>query len=331
MNITIDNYDIYLFDNKLDSFTNQVNKIHNHKKLFLITDETVYKLHYKALARAFDSYEIVTVIASSKSFESFVSTVNELLEKGITKTDLLVAFGGGTIGDLTGLIAGTLFRGMKYIQIPTTLLAQIDSSIGGKTAIDTKFGKNLVGVFHNPSLVLIDISFLQTLSKREYNNGLAEAIKMALLFDEKVYEKIKKNDLLSLTDILKILNYKKQVVLEDYYDQGIRQILNFGHTFGHAIEKTNNYQTFKHGEAISHGMIISLEIGVRLNICKKELLDDVFSLLKNKGLLNIEINQYSSYLSDLKYDKKNNDSGLNFIFLEKIGVPRIVNLKVGDL
>lgn len=331
MKLTIDNYDIILSTNNIESFTLKIKEISKTNKLFVVTDSTVNKLHYKALFRALSTFEVVCVISNNKSFESYNETVNQLLENGITKNDLLIAFGGGTVGDLTGLIAATLFRGMDYIQIPTTLLAQIDSSIGGKTAIDTKFGKNLIGAFHNPKLVLIDSYFLETLPLREYNNGLAEAIKMSLLFDYKLYLEIKSKEFLTLEDIFKILNYKKEIVLKDPFDQNIRQLLNFGHTFGHAIEKTNNYETFKHGEAISHGMILALKLGIKLNITNQDILDDVTNELTKRNLLISPISDYKTYLKDLKYDKKNTDKGLNFILLKNIGEPLIVNLKLEDL
>lgn len=308
-----------LFNETLTSLNNEVAKVYLGKKLHIVTDLNIYNLHHKSLEVALKDYELFYYYATDKDFNNYQKLVNELLKNSFNKTEMIVAFGGGTVGDLTGFVASTLFRGVSYIQIPTTLLAQIDSSVGAKTAIDTSYGKNLVGSFYNPKLVYISNMFLETLSIEEYNNGFAEAIKMALLFDVELFNDIKKREKLELKHIKKIIDYKTKVVLADPYDSGVRRVLNFGHTFGHVIEKTNDYKTFKHGQAISHGMILALELGNRLNITPLSLTNEVKEVLNKKGLLDIPINNYQMYLDDLKFDKKHNESGLNFIVLKRIG------------
>lgn len=308
-----------IFNETLTSLNEEIKKVYRGKKLHIVTDLNIYNLHHKSLEVALKDYELFYYYATDKDFNNYQKLVNELLKNSFNKTEMIVAFGGGTVGDLTGFVASTLFRGVSYIQIPTTLLAQIDSSVGAKTAIDTSYGKNLVGSFYNPKLVYISNMFLETLSIEEYNNGFAEAIKMALLFDVELFNDIKKREKLELKHIKKIIDYKTKVVLADPYDTGVRRVLNFGHTFGHVIEKTNDYKTFKHGQAISHGMILALELGNRLNITPLSLTNEVKEVLNKKGLLDIPINNYQMYLDDLKFDKKHNESGLNFIVLKRIG------------
>lgn len=328
--IEVNNYKILFEDDNLDKLDSCLLEIAKSNKIFVITDKNVFKIYKDKLVSDLSSFELVFIIANKKSFKDYQNVINKLFKNGITKKDLLIAFGGGTIGDLTGLIASTIFRGIDYVQVPTTLLSQIDSSIGSKTAIDTKYGKNLVGSFYDPKLVFIDSTFLNSLSNREYNNGFAEAIKMALLFDSNLYHSIKVKDKLSLEDIKTIINYKKNIVLQDPYDNGIRRVLNFGHTFGHAIEKTSNYKRFKHGEAISHGMILALLVGISLGKTDESIYSDIYDTLLNKGLLDKNIKSISYYYKDLILDKKNDENGLNFILLNEIGKYEIFTIK-GDI
>lgn len=325
--ISTKNYNIFVSNNNTNLFTNKIKEIYDGDKLFIITDNNVYNLYKEKLNTIFKNYQLNIVLAENKNFNNYEKTINELLKLNISKNDLLIAFGGGVIGDLTGFIASTLFRGIKYIQIPTTLLSQIDSSVGGKTAIDLDYGKNLVGSFYNPKLVLIDLSFLNTLSLREYNNGLAEAIKMALLFDYELYSKITINKKIDINDIVKIINYKNNIVEIDFYDQKERKLLNFGHTFGHAIEKTNNYQTYKHGEAISYGMLIALKIGEKLNLTNPNIYNNLKKLLLELNLITHEILNIKPYLEIIKFDKKHTNKGLDFIILKDYEKPTIINLK----
>lgn len=317
--IEINNYEVHFSRNELNNFSNKIKKVSNAKNLFIVTDKLIHEHYSKIMLEVLKDFNVTFVFAEGKSFESYEKAITDLLDKRFKKTDLLVSLGGGTIGDLTGFIASTIFRGVDYIQIPTTLLSQIDSSIGSKTAIDTSFGKNLVGSFYDPKLVLIDTVFLDTLSKEEYNNGFAEAIKMAALFDRNFFNKIKNEEFLTLEDIKTIVNMKKDIVLQDPFDKGIRRALNFGHTYGHAIEKTDNYKRFKHGEAISHGMIIALVFGVGLGKTKVEAFYEIKEALTSKGLLDKPINHFSTYIKDIAFDKKNEEHGLNFILLNEIG------------
>lgn len=331
MKISSDAYDIYVLENELDQFSKLIETISNNKRLYVITDQIVFDLYEKTLSNNIKDREIKYYIATNKDMKNYQKIVKDLLADGITKNDILISFGGGVVGDLTGFIASTLFRGISYIQIPTTLLSQIDSSIGGKTALDTKYGKNLIGSFYNPKLVIIDLIFLQTLSQREYNNGLVEGIKMALLSNEDLYRKILKSEEINKEMIVELISFKKEIVHRDPNDKSIRRILNFGHTFGHIIEKTNNYKKYKHGEAIAYGMLISLKIGEKYNFSNKKVYEELRVFFKNKKIIEEPINSYQKYKKYISYDKKNESDGLDFIFLEAIAKPIIVRVKSDEL
>ncbi len=243
----------------------------------------------------------------------------------------MLAFGGGVIGDLTGFIASTLYRGISYVQIPTTLLAQVDSSIGGKVGIDLKEGKNLIGSFYDPKFVLIDPSLLKTLSKREYANGLAEMIKAGLIGDKKLYTYLLEHETVTEVEIAEAIQVKRNVVLLDPYDKKERMYLNFGHTFGHAIEKKHKYETYLHGEAISYGMLIALQIGIQLGETKEELYQEVLNLLLKRGLVKEPLLKKDDYQAEIIHDKKNLADGLHFILVTKPGDVKIVKLKELDM
>jgi 3-dehydroquinate synthase len=246
------------------------------------------------------------------------------------RNHLLVALGGGVVGDLTGFVASTLFRGVSYIQIPTTLLAQVDSSIGGKVGIDLPQGKNLIGSFYDPKLVMIDPLFLSTLDQREYNNGLAEMIKVGLIGDKHLYQYLLSYDKVTEKEIAQAIAVKRDLVLIDPFDKKERMYLNFGHTFGHAIEKKHQYQTYKHGEAISYGMLIALEIGIRLGETKPELYEEVKELLKRLELVKEPLLNPLHYADAILTDKKYLSDGLNYIIVPRVGVAKIIKLKESD-
>jgi len=333
MKIETSNYNIFLTNDDFSSFKNNIKNVYNGSKIFIVTQKNIYHLYHEKIKVALDEFEIKFVFCKTKDFKNYKKTIDILLKNKIQKHHLLVSLGGGVVGDLTGFIASTIFRGIKYVQIPTTLLSQIDSSIGAKVAIDLKKGKNLVGNFYNPALVLIDLKFLETLSKKEYNSGLGEAIKMAILFDKKLYEEIKRTIFLNINQIRKIIEIKLAVVKKDPFDENFRKTLNFGHTFGHIIEKRGKYKKYLHGIAISYGMLIALKIGNKLSLTDKNLYNDLYHLLILKGLIspNNNLLEYDKFKKDLIYDKKITDKGIDFIFLKKIGVPLIKNIRIEKL
>jgi 3-dehydroquinate synthase len=266
----------------------------------------------------------------SKSYEVYLNTIEKLIAKGIKRNHLLIALGGGVIGDLTGFIAATLYRGISFIQIPTTLLAQVDSSIGGKVGIDLKEGKNLIGSFYTPKFVLIDPNFLETLNPREYHQGIAEMIKAGLIKNKALFDYFKTNDRVTEKEILMALDVKKEIVLKDPFEKHERMLLNFGHTYGHAIERKFNYETYKHGEAISYGMLLAIEEGIRQDLTPTYVYDEVKEVLLNIGLVKEPFFKKETLDSYILTDKKHTSKAFHFICLKDVGQSVITKLEVGE-
>ena len=315
-------YPIFISDNKLNSLNSLIKNVYNNKEIFIITDQNVYDLYNEEISSVFKNYKLIFYVLkpgeTSKSFTEYKKTINFLIEKGIKKDHLIIGLGGGVVGDLAGFVAGTLLRGIDFIQIPTTLLAMVDSSIGSKTGIDLELGKNLVGVFKDPLLIFIDTHFLNTLTEIEYSNGLAEAIKMALIRDKTLFYKIKNNPILSIDDIVKTIKIKLKIVNKDPYEKGIRRLLNFGHTYGHAIEKAHNYE-MKHGVAISYGMLISLSEGINKGITNPLIYDEIKEVLLKYNLVKEPLLKKEDYQKYIKLDKKHLSDGLKFVYITDIG------------
>ncbi|HMD14238.1 MAG TPA: 3-dehydroquinate synthase, partial [Bacteroidota bacterium] len=244
-------------------------------KKFIITDSNVRRLYGRKLIRMLHQplRHLLAVPAGEKSKSRKIKDLleNKLLQHHADRHSIIIALGGGMIGDLAGFVAATLFRGIPLIQIPTSLLAQVDSSVGGKVAIDHPLGKNLLGAFHQPRQVYIDVSVLKTLPDREFRSGLAEVIKYGAILDadffkyiERNHQKIlKRNHVVLTTMIQRCCELKRNVVQKDERESGLRKILNFGHTFGHAIETLSQYRLL-HGEAISIGMVLEAKLSTRI-------------------------------------------------------------------
>lgn len=217
----------------------------------------------------------------SKTGETYLSILNFLAENHLTRSDILVALGGGVVGDITGFAAATYLRGVSYIQIPTTLLAMVDSSVGGKTAIDLPAGKNLAGAFYQPSVVLCDISALETLPEDVFRAGCAEIIKYGVLYDKELFDHLYHNGLAFDREkvVSRCIELKRDVVAEDEFDRGERQKLNLGHTVGHGIEAGSNF-TISHGEAVAIGMAIVGKAACSMGICTQKAYDDIITILK---------------------------------------------------
>lgn len=260
----------------------------------------------------------------SKSMYQFERIINLLIQNNTTKDDIIIALGGGVTGDLVGFISSTLYRGVDYIQIPTTLLAQIDSSIGGKVAINTQYAKNCIGNFYPPKKVLIDPTTLKSLPERHFNNGVAEMIKYGLIKSKPLYDSLKKNDIKSHLDslIYDSLCIKKALVEEDEFDIGNRQLLNFGHTYGHAYEAYYNYEKYLHGEAVSLGMIRMIAEDLRL---------DLIEVLKKYSLPISDSANDTDLIKYIRIDKKAKKGTINVIKVNKVGKAIIEAVKINKL
>ncbi len=333
-------YSILIGQGILSNIANAILRLKLGSDLIVITDSVVKRLHEHALLEALKRKKFnvkVFVVPSgeqSKSTEVAFKLMKDIARYDVLKKISIVAFGGGVIGDLAGFVAAVYKRGIPYIQVPTTLLAQIDSSIGGKVGVDLPVGKNLVGAFYQPKLVFSDVSLLSTLPQREIRNGLAEAVKYGVIDDRRLFHYIAKNyakilaaDSATLNDLVcRCSQIKTQVVQRDEKEtKGIRTILNFGHTVGHAIEAAGGYQLYHHGEAIALGMRVAAEIS-----CQLGMFDRKEAELLNKVLTQIGLPQWiqklnlSDILRVMKHDKKFLSGKNRFVLVEKIGKVKIV-------
>lgn len=334
MRISMQDYDIMIGKQSINNLENSIKAIYDATDIFIVTDDHVFDLYHEKMTSILKSYHLHFVSIKpgekSKSYKVYLDTIEKLIEKGIKRNHLLIALGGGVVGDLTGFIAATLYRGIPFIQIPTTLLAQVDSSIGGKVGIDLKEGKNLIGSFYTPKFVIIDPDFLETLNDREYRQGIAEMIKAGLIRDKNLFDYFKENIRVSEKEILMALQVKREIVLKDPFEKNERMLLNFGHTYGHAIEKKFKYETYKHGEAISYGMLIALEEGINQKITPAYLYDEVKEVLIKQQLVQEPFFKKEDLELYILTDKKNTSKDFHFICLKDIGNSVITKLKVGE-
>jgi len=327
-------YDIFIEEKGLEKLPKLIKEFYSFHDIYIVTDENVYELYKEKVERILVDFKVFFVVVKpgekSKSLDTYHQVIKELLQRSMRRNHCLIALGGGVVGDLAGFVASTIFRGVPFIQIPTTLLAQVDSSVGGKVGIDLEEGKNLIGSFYDPKFVLIDPEFLRTLPDREYANGLAEMIKAGLIGDKKLYHHLLTHDQVTEEEITMAIQVKRALVLVDPYDKKERMFLNFGHTFGHAIEKKNKYENYKHGEAISYGMLMALELGVMHHETKQELYDEVKTLLLQRGLVKEPLLKIKDYKDEIINDKKFLANGLHFIIVDRVGDAKIVQFKESD-
>lgn len=307
VNLNENSYSIILGNNILTSIFNYYPL--DNKKVLIISDDGVPSFYYeKILKQCKDGYKyIIKSGEESKNIDNYYLINKFLLNNEFTRNDLIIAVGGGVVGDLAAFVASTFKRGLDFINIPTTSLSMIDSSVGGKTAINFEGVKNVIGTFYQPKLVLIDFETLKTLDKRNFNNGLIEALKMGLIKDEEIISLF--NDFSKNIEkiIIKSIENKIEIIEKDEKEKNLRKILNFGHTIGHAIEINNK---LLHGEAIARGMLYLLNDEIKLKLIK--ILDQL-EIPREYDL------DYSQILSIIKNDKKMNGDYLDLVVVEKIG------------
>lgn len=311
-----------------------------NKRIIIITDSRVKELYANKLKNFLDknAFEcnIITFKPGEKSKTQVTKTAIEkkMLNLSCDRNTMIIALGGGVVGDMAGFIAATYMRGISYINIPTTLLAMVDSSVGGKTAIDTKQGKNLIGAFWQPSAVLVDLDYLKTLPKNHYKNGLVEAIKIFLIADVKYFNYLEKNINKILSEdktilqkiITRAIKLKAEIVSKDIKDNHTRMKLNFGHTIGHAIEHASHYKLL-HGYAVGLGILIECRIAIMHGLLSREdyaRIENILMLLDitNKLLKNIKV---KSIMKSMQLDKKSVDHQSRFVLLKKVGQVSIEN------
>jgi len=310
-----------------------------HGPVAIVTDEHVYGLYGRDMEAALreagvDARAVVIPPGEqSKSIDGLVRLYDAFADMKLKRSNLAVALGGGVVGDLCGFAAATYMRGIPYIQIPTTLLAQVDSSVGGKTAIDLAQGKNMAGAFYQPRLVLIDPLALKTLPERELGCGMAEVVKYGAIRSRSLFEDLRKRP--DEEELIKIIGaccrIKGDIVERDERDTGERMLLNFGHTFGHAIEKACDYRTYNHGEAVAIGMVLAAEIGERMKLTEPGTTEELKGMLALHGLAAVCPCPPSELLPLLEADKKGETGGVRMVILRKIGEAYIHPMSFAEL
>ena len=307
-------YEVMIGHGLLASLGTEVSKVTRARRLAVVSDSNVWPLYGKAVAESLSAagfqviHYVIPAGEESKNGAVYLELLNFLAENHLTRSDCLIALGGGVVGDLTGFAAATYLRGISYIQVPTTLLAAVDSSVGGKTAIDLPAGKNLAGAFCQPSLVVCDLDTLDTLPEDIFRDGCAEVIKYGVLYDPALFAQLTREGLDFHRErvIARCVELKRDVVAEDEFDTGARQKLNLGHTVGHGIEAHSHF-TVSHGKAVAAGMAIVARSAVKLGICDTAAAGEIIRTLEKFSLptttsLSPE-DLYRSALSDKKRDR----------------------------
>ena len=333
INIPGKTYNIIVGEGAIDSFPRLLNTHKLFKNIFYIVDKRVLSLHRDRLTKVFSASESKSFLyefdssETNKSFDGAKGIFSELINNGFARDTLIVAIGGGITGDLGGFVASTFMRGVHFVQIPTTLLSAVDSSVGGKTGINFEATKNIIGTFFQPEFVLIDTNFLKTLPEEELVCGVGEILKYAFLSDEKMFESLSKNlnKLLSLDPVYtkKIIEtcvrFKGDVVAKDEKESGLRKILNLGHTFAHAFEVEQNY-SIKHGQAVTVGIACALELSLGLGLLTQEKYYSFITLpLRLKEKVSLKHCDTNKIYEIMKRDKKGTNSQIKFVLLNDFG------------
>jgi len=328
-------YPIFINNNDIENLKSDILSQIDHKNYIVVISHKVYKLYSKILDFPKAKTFILKDGECEKNFRNYTKILNFALSKKLTREDAIIAIGGGVVGDIAGFAASTYMRGINFIQVPTTLLADTDSSVGGKVAINTKSGKNLIGAFYQPKAVFINVNFLKTLDERQFKSGLGEVVKYAFIenscptggnanlinFLNQNYQKILSRDILCLMALVQIcIELKKSVVQQDEKEHGLRKILNFGHTYAHAVENITNYKKFTHGECVVAGMNFAINLAFKLNLIDKEykfLCEDLLKFFNFKQIPDFPKNKIINIMTT---DKKATDEFIKFILPTKYAV-----------
>jgi 3-dehydroquinate synthase len=325
-------YPIYIQAGLLENSNPLVQHIHS-KQICIVSNDIVAPLYLERVNKLLVDFDVSHIIIpdgeAEKNLANFDKIMTHLLERNSGRDTTLIALGGGVIGDLTGFAAACYQRGIDFIQIPTTLLSQVDSSVGGKTAVNHPLGKNMIGAFYQPKAVIIDIKTLNTLPEREFNAGMAEVIKYGIIGDAEFFDwleqhsdEIKNKDPEILASLIyRCCQNKATIVAEDEQEKGVRALLNLGHTFGHAIEAEQGYGNWLHGEAVAAGTVIASEVAVKMNLLQPSELRRIRSLFEvfNLPVTAPETMDFHAFMPHMRRDKKNLAGKLRFILPTQIG------------
>lgn len=320
-------YPIYIENNILTNAGALIRTVTNAQKVCLVSDTTVFSLYGEPLLSVLTDagFTVFPYVLEGgeavKTPATALKLVTYMAENELTRNDLAVALGGGVVGDITGFAAAVYLRGIDYVQLPTSLLAQVDASVGGKTAVNLPQGKNLCGAFHQPVLVLIDPAVLQTLPPRHYADGMAEAIKMGAVMHKGLFEAIEAGNADGKMEdiIFDCVRLKAAVVERDEREQGERALLNFGHTLGHAIEKLHDFQTISHGEAVGIGMVMVCRAAERNGLTEPGTADRIVAVLRRYGLPTTHEINIETILKAMRNDKKRTGDTFRLVIIQSIG------------
>jgi len=313
---------------KYDVLIDALPELTFNRKVAIVTNTTVSALHLETLKSKINADELfVVTVEDGEEFKNLATVeniLNELFEHKLDRKSLLIALGGGVIGDMTGFTASLYQRGIGFVQVPTTLLSQVDASVGGKTGVNNAYGKNLIGAFYQPEAVYIDTEFLKTLPEREFAAGIAEIVKMAVMFDKAYFNFLMDANFREKIVLEKVIQrsveLKAHVVNLDEKESGIRAVLNYGHTFAHVVENETNYKTYLHGEAVAIGIMMVNALAVELEMMTQEEMDLVTSFLKKHNLpITYEVKDVDAFYNKFFLDKKAANNKLKFILPQAIG------------
>ena len=332
-------YDICISHNNLAGLAEHLKSLPIGREGAIITNPVLNKLYGESLSRHLSGggYKITTIELPAgerhKTLKSVSRIYDLLINEKFERNSFIIALGGGVIGDIAGFAAATYLRGIPYIQVPTSLIAQVDSSVGGKTGVDHPFGKNLIGAFYQPLLVWIDVDVLKTLPRRELIAGMGEVVKYGVIADEQFFNFIERHfkDILSLDKdtlihtVARSCEIKAMIVSSDEREKGLRAILNFGHTIGHALETITGYRKYRHGEAVAMGMVFAARLAVNIGICKDDVAAGIESLCRLIGLkTKLPVVDLSDLIDIISRDKKVADGEVRFVLPVRIGEVKIV-------
>lgn len=332
-------YPIWIQNGLINSLMNLLNPLNKGQTFVLVCQPPVHELIGEKLISQLtqNGYDVKNLIIkdneSAKSIKHADYCWNKLIEFGCDRSSILIALGGGVTGDLTGFLASTLFRGIQYVQIPTTLLAMVDSSIGGKTGVNLNEGKNLIGTFHQPNSVIIDPELLMSLPEIEINSGMGEVIKYGAIKDPNILSLVlswirdgsKLNDK-RIVDLIRLsCEIKSEIVVRDEKENNIRRILNFGHTFGHALEAATEYKYFTHGEAVMHGMRFAIRLSQEKFKLPIELFNNLITCIELLNIKPVPELSHQGVMELMMKDKKRVKNKINFILLSEPGKPVILD------
>jgi len=327
-------------DNSYDITIDRLSEIHYDTKVAIVTNPKVAGLHLSYLLSKISAKELYIITVPDgeeyKNQDSINTILESLFNHKFNRKSMLIAFGGGVIGDMSGYVASIYQRGIEFVQVPTTLLSQVDASVGGKTGMNNSYGKNLIGAFHQPKAVHIDPYFLKTLPPREFGAGVAEIVKMAVTFNKEFFEFLEEADLSDETllqeAIKQAVQTKADVVAKDEKEHGLRAALNYGHTFGHVIENETKYKKYLHGEAVAIGMVMANETAVKMGLMQESEALRVKKLLQKYDLpVSYDVNDADSFYETFFLDKKSSDSAITFILPVGIGGVKITDACEKDL